>query len=134
MQQEPTGYCGIIACSSCRSSSQWSGPTRIIGITCRISDSYYVRTERPTLGWIDIEHSPRKDNKPLDALSRLPDPHSLSPGEPDLKKMVSPSRPRPPEIPGGHSPTLPAIHTPSLFKEVYISQIEDPDLERDIHR
>lgn len=115
-----------------------------------------MRTDSKTLTWLDrqkdtrekltrwhvflsrftfsIEHCPGKDNELPDALSRYPDPETPSPGDPDLEQMVPPNNPNQQENTGDPIPILRITQTSSLFEEVYFAQMDDPDVERDIHR
>lgn len=98
---------------------------------------FIIRTDSKTLTWLDrmkdtkdkltrwhlllsefsfvIQHVPGKENELPDALSRQPDPNELSPGEPDLDRMVFPREKQPIPAP---TPTLNAIYVKSLMEEV----------------
>ena len=117
---------------------------------------FILRTDSKTLTWLDrqkdtrdkltrwhvflsrykftIEHCPGKDNELPDALSRFPDPDSRSPGEPDLEQMIPPHNSSTQEGSAARIPVLHLTNTPSLFEEVIDAQLEDPDIQRDIHR
>ena len=82
----------------------------------------------------DIEHCPGKDNELPDALSRFPNPEEPSPGEPDTERMVPPNyQTNGDDAVTTNIPVLHAVNMPSLFKEVYAAQIEDPDISNQIN-
>lgn len=117
---------------------------------------FILRTDSKTLTWLDrqkdtrdkltrwhvllsrftfdIEHCPGKNNELPDALSRHPDPNTPSPGEPDIEQMVPPSLHVNHEASAEEVPVLHVTGTPSLFEEIAVNQLEDPEIERDIHR
>ena len=74
-----------------------------------------------------IEHCPGKNNELPDALSRQPNSEELSPGEPDLERMVPPKRDTP-ALDRSTIPILNAVYSPSLAEEICAAQQEDPQI------
>ena len=120
---------------------------------------FILRTDSKTLTWLNsrkdtrdkltrwdvllreltlkVEHVPGKNNELPDALSRHPNPYEVSPGEPDLERMLPPTRSAADVKPVEPIPILSALHapvSPSLFEEIIDAQQEDPAISRDAIR
>ena len=117
---------------------------------------FVLRTDSKTLTWLrsqkdtrakltrwhlllsefnfDIEHCPGKDNELPDALSRYPNPNELSPGEPNLDRMVLPTYQTPKIDETELTPVIHNIHVPSLFREIAMAQQGDEAINNEVGR
>ena len=114
---------------------------------------FTLRTDSKTLTWLNsqkdtrvkltrwhillseltftIEHYPGKNNELPDALSRQPDPNASSPGEPEVERMLPPTRTAPIADKTITIPMLSAIQRPSLLDEVIAAQQEDQKISHE---
>ena len=81
-----------------------------------------------------VEHCAGKNNQLADALSRTPAPDAPTPGEPDLDRMLPPTRKGTETLSLNPRPVFNAVEQTTLIEEISASQQLDPVVAREIER
>ena len=122
-----------------------------------LEDSHFtIRTDSTALTWLrqvkdsrsklarwaclldelsfSVEHCPGKNNELVYALSRHPDINGPTPGEPDLERMLPPTRDTPLANQEEPRPSINTNTVHTLFENICEAQQRDPVVTREVER